>query len=158
LPTETFTFLGFPPTRASDRSKWFDELRNAGRTVVFFEAPHRIRQTLEDLLVVIGDCHVAVGRELTKVHEEMVRGPISAVLNAIPGPRGEYTVVLDAGHLAKLENPSALGDAQALREFGELTNLRGQTRRKAITTLARRHNLPAREVYAAVERARRLVK
>jgi 16S rRNA (cytidine1402-2'-O)-methyltransferase len=158
LPTETFTFLGFPPTRSSDRAKWFDELRNAGRTVVFFEAPHRIRQTLEDILGVVGDCHVAVGRELTKAHEEMVRGPISDVLKAISSPRGEYTVVVDIGQSTTIRPSSAPGDTQVLAEFGELTNSKRQTRRQAITTLARRHNLPAREVYAAVERARNLVK
>jgi 16S rRNA (cytidine1402-2'-O)-methyltransferase len=158
LPTETFTFLGFPPTRSSDRAKWFNELRSAGRTVVFFEAPHRIRQTLEDILGVVGDCDVAVGRELTKAHEEMVRGPISSILKAIASPRGEYTVVLNIGRLTEIKPSSVPGDAQVLAEFGELTNLKSQTRRQAITTLARRHHLPAREVYAAVERARNLVK
>ena len=91
LPTDTFTFLGFPPTRASDRERWLSDVRSAGRTVVFFEAPHRIRQTLQDLLHTLGDPHVVVGRELTKVHEELVRGPISGVLAALGEPRGEYT-------------------------------------------------------------------
>jgi len=158
LPTDTFTFLGFPPTRSSDRAKWFDQVRNAGRTVVFFEAPHRILRTLEDLLGAVGDCQVAVGRELTKAHEEMVRGPITEVLSSISPPRGEYTVVVDIGqstHLAPAQPPS---DALMFAEFGELTKLEAQTRRRAITTLARRHRLPAREVYAAIERARNLVK
>jgi 16S rRNA (cytidine1402-2'-O)-methyltransferase len=158
LPSETFTFLGFPPIRSSDRGKWLNELRSQGRTVVFFEAPHRIRQTLEDLVATVGDCPVAVGRELTKVHEEMVRGPISRVINSLSEPRGEYTVVVDVSQLPQsspLERPS---DAEMHRLFGELTNDRQQTRRGAITALSKRYNLPAREVYAAIERARNSVK
>ena len=154
LPNDTFTFLGFPPTKASDRSRWLDELRSSGRTVVFFEAPHRIRQTLEDLIVSVGDCQVAVGRELTKMHEEMVRGPISSVLASLSEPRGEYTVVVDIGQSTDLKPSAKPSDAEMHVLFGDLTNNGQQTRRGAITVLARRYNIPAREVYAAIERAR----
>ena len=105
LPTDTFTFLGFPPTRSSDRAEWFATLRSAARTVVFFEAPHRIRRTLEDLRGCVGDCAMAIGRELTKAHEELVRGPISEVLARLPEPRGEFTVVVDVGRLPEHERP-----------------------------------------------------
>ncbi len=83
LPTDTFLFLGFPPIKAKDRLEWFDAVRSATRTVVFFEAPHRIRATLEQLLAIVGDCQVAIGRELTKAHEELVRGPISTVMSEL---------------------------------------------------------------------------
>ena len=77
LPTDSFCFLGFPPTRSKARSEWFERVRSIGGTVVFFEAPHRIRETLGELQREVGDCQVAVCRELTKKHEELVRGPIS---------------------------------------------------------------------------------
>jgi 16S rRNA (cytidine1402-2'-O)-methyltransferase len=155
LPTDTFTFLGFPPTRSSDRERWLLDVRAAGRTVVFFEAPHRIRQTLQDLLLFLGDHPVAVGRELTKVHEKLVRGPISAVLEAIGDPRGEYTVVLDIGQLTDLNPAETPGDVAINTEFCELTDSKAKTRRAAISALAKRYRMPAREVYAAIERARR---
>ena len=85
LPTGTFLFLGFPPVKSKDRLLWFDTVRSANCTVVFFEAPHRIRATLEQLLSLVGDCQVAIGRELTKAHEELVRGPISEVLKGLVG-------------------------------------------------------------------------
>jgi 16S rRNA (cytidine1402-2'-O)-methyltransferase len=151
---DTFTFLGFPPTRSSDRSHWFDELRSSGRTVIFFEAPHRIRQTLEDLSRSVGDCQVAVGRELTKMHEEMVRGPISVVLGSLSEPRGEYTVVINVGQLPDVDAIERPSDSEIHVLFGELTNNQRQTRRGAVTALAKRYRLPAREVYAAIERAR----
>lgn len=154
LPTGTFSFLGFPPTKASDRSQWLDALRTAGRTVVFFEAPHRIRQTLEEIIAAVGDCQIALGRELTKTHEEMVRGPISLVLASLREPRGEYTVVIDVGHMTDKGMTERPNDSQIHMAFGELTNNGGHTRRGAVTALARRYRLPAREVYAAIERAR----
>src|SRR5580704_1992404 len=86
LPSDSFTFRGFTPTRLKDQNKWFDRLLAVGGTVVFFEAPHRIRATLQRLLVVAGDCQVVVAREMTKVHEELVRGPISELLKRLDAP------------------------------------------------------------------------
>ena len=157
LPTETFTFLGFPPTRASDRIAWFEALRLAARTVVFFEAPHRIRRTLEDLLARVGDCAIAMGRELTKAHEEMVRGPISEVLARMPEPRGEYTVVVDIGHLPESKQPEPPTDQQLNSMLGELTDSGKFTRREAVKALARRFGLSSRDVYSAIERGRNSV-
>src|SRR4051794_37495868 len=95
LRDQTFTFLGFPPTRSSDRTAWLEQVRMAGRTVVFFESPHRIRATLDDLLRSIGDRPVLVARELTKAHEQLVRGPITLALQRLREPQGEFTIVVD---------------------------------------------------------------
>jgi 16S rRNA (cytidine1402-2'-O)-methyltransferase len=154
LSAEAFTFLGFPPPREGARRAW---LRAAGaepRTVVFFEAPHRIAETLADLVATLGDRDIAVGRELTKLHEEMLRGPASDVLARLGAPRGEYTVVVappGAGELG--HTPPALDDARAWEEFQALTAA-GARRREAIATIARRYGRPGRDVYAAVERGR----
>src|SRR5829696_7796960 len=67
---QSFTFLGFPPTKTKDRQIWMDELRGAGRTVVFFEAPHRIAVTLGQIARLVGNRQVSIARELTKTHEE----------------------------------------------------------------------------------------
>ena len=157
LPAETFTFLGFPPTKANDRKKWFEAVRTAGRTVIFFEAPHRIAETLHQLRATVGDCQVAVGRELTKVHEEWVRGPISKVSEALTEPRGEFTVVAEIGRMADVEPSSRPVGADILREFGERTKIAGVTKRKAINVIARRHGLPPNQVYEAIERAKKSI-
>jgi 16S rRNA (cytidine1402-2'-O)-methyltransferase len=158
LPTDTFLFLGFPPVKTKDRLEWFGVLRSAGRTVVFFEAPHRIRATLEQLLAAVGDCQVAIGRELTKAHEELVRGPISKVLGGLAAARGEFTVVVDVGHMPHNELAELVGDAEIADEFGVLTKLNGLRRREAIAKVARRHGRTSNDVYAAVERAKKLVR
>jgi 16S rRNA (cytidine1402-2'-O)-methyltransferase len=156
MSNTSFTFLGFPPTRSKDRIKWFEELKAAGRTVVFYEAPHRIGRTLEQLLATVGDVRVVVGRELTKIHEELVRGPISAVLPGILESHGEYTVVVDIGHMASISPPDRPDTALLLTEFGELTQNSGLTRRRAISVLSRRYGLSSNHIYAALEEAKRL--
>jgi 16S rRNA (cytidine1402-2'-O)-methyltransferase len=157
LDTRRFAFLGFPPTKSKDRTAWFRDLAASGPLVVFYEAPHRIRRTLEELLGLMGDIPVLVGRELTKAHEELVRGPISVVLSALPEPRGEFVVAAEIGDMANKtisERPSA---RQIGVEFGQLTNNGSSTRRQAVATLARRFRMSAREVYAAIEESKNSV-
>jgi 16S rRNA (cytidine1402-2'-O)-methyltransferase len=156
LPSETFLFLGFPPIRSKDRAQWFETVRTAGRTVVFFEAPHRIRSTMEELLATVGDCEVTVARELTKAHEELVKGPISVVLSRPLPTRGEFTVVADIGRIAYNTRPEPAGDAQLAQEVGVLTQSSGLRRRAAISKVARLHGRSPNDVYAALERAKRL--
>src|SRR5207237_405198 len=94
----------FPPARSKARTLWFDRLRAIGGTVVFFEAPHRVRQTLIDLQRLVGDCPVTICREMTKIHEELVRGPISMVLGLLT-TIGEFTIVADIGHITDISDP-----------------------------------------------------
>jgi 16S rRNA (cytidine1402-2'-O)-methyltransferase len=155
LPVETFTFLGFPPTKSNDRNNWFEELRTAGRTVVFFEAPHRIAETLERVEREVGDRPVAIGRELTKAHEELVRGPISLVRSRLGDPRGEFTVVLDVGRSTEQASPAAISDAEILSEFNELTASHQLNRRRAVSLLGKRYGRAPNEVYAAIERGKK---
>jgi 16S rRNA (cytidine1402-2'-O)-methyltransferase len=157
FPADTFTFLGFPPVRSKDRADWFKRLSAVSGTVVFFEAPHRIRPTLEELLAQIGDRPAVVCRELTKVHETLARGPISVVIDSPHQTRGELTVVVDIGHTAEnvLRQPAT--ERELAIQFGEITESVGLTKRKVINILARRHGRPPNEIYKAVERGRKLV-
>ncbi len=96
LPTDSFLFLGFLPPKASKRRKALERLRNSGATVVLYEAPHRILDTLADVAAVLGDPPVVLARELTKLHEEFLRGPASAVARRLaerPSLKGEFTLL-----------------------------------------------------------------
>jgi 16S rRNA (cytidine1402-2'-O)-methyltransferase len=155
LPASPFAFLGFPPVRAKDRKSWLNRFRNSDSTVVFFEAPHRIRQTLESIRESVGDCEVAVCRELTKIHEEVLRGRISVVKDLIDRPRGEYTVVANIGHVTEYCPPACPAEEGILAEFGELTKNGALTRRAAVATLARRYQLRPNEVYRLIESAKK---
>jgi 16S rRNA (cytidine1402-2'-O)-methyltransferase len=155
---EAFTFLGFPPIRLKDRKIWLAELRSAGRPVVFFEAPHRIRETLEQIQRMVGNRYVSVARELTKAHEEFLRGPISSVLEQLAMPMGEFTVVIDIGQTTDSVLQSPATPESLLVEFGQLTASGGLSRRGAISRLARTHGLPPNEVYGVIELAKKSVK
>jgi 16S rRNA (cytidine1402-2'-O)-methyltransferase len=153
LSGEGFTFAGFPPRRSHDRNRWFAGLANEPRPLVFFEAPHRIRQTLEQAQRAWGDRAVVVGRELTKVHEELVRGPISWVLQKLERPVGEFTVVVAPTPPVSAQRLEASDDDVA-NMFGQLTKSGGVTRREAVRQVSARLGLSAKEVYAAIERAK----
>jgi 16S rRNA (cytidine1402-2'-O)-methyltransferase len=152
LPSDSFTFLGFPPPKAHARQEWFRRVANEPRTLVFFEAPHRIRPSLEDARAVLGDREVAVCRELTKLHEEVVRGRLSSIIGQITECRGEMTVVV--GPPAVSDTVELPSDAALLADYLSLTGQSGLSRRDAITELAGRLHMPSRAVYAAIERAK----
>jgi 16S rRNA (cytidine1402-2'-O)-methyltransferase len=154
LPTDTFSFVGFPPPRAQARDRWLRDLAARRETLVFFEAPHRIRATLEAVLRVLGDRPVAVGRELTKVHEETVRGSVSEALARLPLPRGEFTVVLGGEAESAKESGEAPTQESLLCEFYQLTNKHHLSRRESISTLSDRFGMRSRELYALLEKAK----
>jgi len=155
LPTDAFVFVGFPPSRAKARATWLEALRTETRTVVFFEAPHRILETLNDALRIIGDRQVAVGRELTKLHEELVRGPISTALGHLTELRGEFTIVM-AGRpeIEEAAEPINIDDSNVYAEFCRLTDS-GLRRRDAVSAVASKYNLRSRDAYAVIERVRK---
>jgi len=153
LPTNAFAFLGFAPPRAQARERWLASLATRQETVVFFEAPHRVRETLEAAARILGDRTAMVGRELTKLHEEKIRGRLTEILGQLTETRGEFTIVLAPADPAAEKPP--LPDNPALyREFCDLTESEGLGRRAAISRLAERYGVPSRLVYSAVERGR----
>src|SRR5207253_548416 len=145
-----FIFLGFPPSRSKDRETWVTAVSKETRLAVFFEAPHRIVDTLRRLGAEIGsEKTVAVGRELTKLHEELVIRPISDLISYFSRPKGEFIVLVPP---ASLPPPDPVGvDAERLRrEFGVITKNSHGSKRQAVKELASRHNLSVNEVYRLV--------
>jgi 16S rRNA (cytidine1402-2'-O)-methyltransferase len=126
-------------------------VKSVGGTLIFFEAPHRIRETLGELRRTVGDCHVVLARELTKAHEELVRGPISVVLGALKEDRGEFTVVAE---IVETTNNEAV-DIDLAHEFGAMTTIPGVSKRRAVSLLARKHGLAPNRVYEAIEESKK---
>ena len=96
LPTDRFAFEGFLPAKKRERRERLQRLREETRTLVFYESPHRVEESLKDLLEILGDRELVLGREVTKVYEEFIRGRISEVSAAVArsAPRGEITMVI----------------------------------------------------------------
>jgi 16S rRNA (cytidine1402-2'-O)-methyltransferase len=154
FPVIPLTIFGFPPRRSKDRKTWFADILGLDHTSTFFESPHRIAATLADAADVLGERPIMLGRELTKRHQEFVRGSAQSVLDQLGQPRGEITVVV-AGAVKReimpidqIEAPDII--ARAVDKFSQLTNL-GRSRRQAMTEAARAFDVPVRVVYAAVE-------
>ena len=141
LPTRRFHFLGFLPRQAGDRRRLLAEVAALPDTLVAFEAPHRLRASLRDMLGVLGDRRIAACRELTKLYEEVFRGTLSEALEHFAEPRGELTLVIEGGGKPKRE---VTMDVDA-----ELRSLkrRGLRAREAVRTVAERSGLSHRAVY-----------
>jgi 16S rRNA (cytidine1402-2'-O)-methyltransferase len=106
LPTDAFLFKGFLPHKSKKRRDLLKELENVRETIIFYESPHRISETLRDILEILGDREIVLTRELTKVYEEIIRGKVSEILNQV-GDRtlkGEITLVI-SGKTRKFTSP-----------------------------------------------------
>ena len=144
LDTLRFTFEGFLPRSGRDREERLAEVAASAVTVVLYEAPHRLERTLDDLRDVCGgERRVSVSRELTKMHEETVRGSLGSI--DIGAPRGEYVIVLE-GRPAD-DTPV---DESMVRDLLESELAAGATRRDAATAVARRLGVPRRTAYDLV--------
>jgi len=150
LPVDRFCFEGFLPRRAGERRSRLAELAEEPRTMVFFEAPHRTADTLAAMAEALGDDRrVAVCRELTKLHEEVRRGPVRELADwAAGGVRGEVTVVV-AGRAP--EEAGGLDDEQ-VASLVRRAEQRGLSRRDAVAAVARETGMPRRSVYDIAHR------
>jgi 16S rRNA (cytidine1402-2'-O)-methyltransferase len=146
LPTDAFRFGGFLPAKSLPRRKLLEQMRSERATLVFYEAPHRITEALEDIQATLGDRQVVVARELTKMHEEWIRGTpleVAEALRSRPAVKGEITVLIDRAHVP-------LPDDRPLPEAVEAAMREGLSRMDAIKQVARRRGLSKREVYDCV--------
>lgn len=154
LPTARFTFLGYPPIRSVERNEWFRTLDAQTGTVVFFEAPHRITGTLERIRHYYGNCHIVVGRELTKVHEQVLRGTLDEVMGALEKPQGEFCIAIRFGERHNSGNPESASDDQIVAAFLASKDRGATSKRRAVQATARILGLSTNDVYQALERHR----
>jgi 16S rRNA (cytidine1402-2'-O)-methyltransferase len=145
LPTDRWVFEGFLPRRPSERRSRLRALAHDPRTVVLFESPLRVVTLLRDVLEELGDRRAAVARELTKIHEEVLRGRVSEVLAMLldSEPRGEIVVVLEGA-----ETPEA-ALSEMVDEAGRLVR-DGMRKREAAAAVARVSGGSANEIYRAL--------
>ncbi|MFG2830934.1 16S rRNA (cytidine(1402)-2'-O)-methyltransferase [Streptomyces sp. NPDC048434] len=152
LPVDRFCFEGFPPRKAGERRSRLSEVADERRTLVYFEAPHRLDDTLAAMAEIFGaDRRAAVCRELTKTYEEVKRGPLGELAPwAAEGVRGEITIVVEG---APESGPQDL-DADELVRRVRVREEAGERRKEAIAAVAADAGLPKREVFDAVVAAK----
>ena len=157
FPLIPLTIAGFPPHRAKDRNLWLQRLFEVDSTITFFEAPHRIDATLRATANILGDRPIMVGRELTKIHQEFLRGTASQVADRLqPTPKGEFTVVIGPiGQIPEMRRGAVASDEMIAAEFGHVADSGAVSRREAVRVTAHHFGIPSRQVYAAIERTKK---
>ncbi|MFD4573471.1 16S rRNA (cytidine(1402)-2'-O)-methyltransferase [Streptomyces sp. NPDC058417] len=152
LPVDRFCFEGFLPRKAGERLTRLREVAEERRTLVYFEAPHRLDDTLAAMAEVFGaDRRAAVCRELTKTYEEVRRGPLADLAEwAAEGVRGEITVVVTG---APVRGPEEFGPEELVRRV-RVREEAGERRKEAIAAVAAEAGVPKRQVFDAVVSAK----
>ena len=146
LPTGRFTFEGFLSTNKKNRQEHLDELKQEQRTMIFYEAPHKLNNTLQDLIKAFGpDRRISLCRELTKLHEEVIRTTLQGAAEYYEeqAPRGEYVLVLE-GAAPVQEEAASIDDAMELiqKKLAE-----GMSKKDAVKQVAKETGLPKNIVY-----------
>ena len=150
LPADSFVFAGFAPARSNERKRWLQSFAQEQRPIVIFETPHRIQKTLAQIPLILGERPIIIARELTKIHEEIIRTSTNLAYNLNIRAKGEFTIIV---------GPSLVPDASAedvdnkdvAKFFYHLTNNYGLGRREALTQTARKFGLSTNSVYRTVE-------
>lgn len=145
LPSDRFIFEGFLPAKSQARRTHLESLQSESRTIVFYESPHRLRATLQDLADVLGgDRKITLARELTKLHEEFWRGTTAEAieLHTKREPQGEYTIVVAGAEVVKV----VLSESALRSELQSLLD-QGISRSDASRQLAQQTSLPRRQIY-----------
>ena len=146
MPTEEFLFVGFLPPRAGARRKKLQELKAEPRALALYEAPHRLADTLCDAAEILGSRHAVVAREVTKIHEEFLRGTLGELRDAARerAPRGEITLLIGP---AEEETPQAVPGISLKQRVEQLELELGLDRKAALKQAARERGLGKREAY-----------
>ncbi len=142
LPTEEFTFIGFLPAKRSQRQKVLKDLVFEKRTIVFYEAPHRILETLYDMKEIFEERKAALVKEISKIYEEVLRGTISEILSILEKTTiaGEYVIVLEGRMEEKKPTTDALSEVSVLMK-------KGLGRKEAVKKVANAYGLSKKELY-----------
>lgn len=140
LPTHQFVYLGFLPRKKGQRRRLLEQIAGEERTIVAFEAPHRLVATLKDMLDVLGDRRIAICRELTKIHEEVFRGMVSAALDHFREPIGEFTLVIEGKSGKRKPSADLEVELRALLE-------NGFSAKEAVSKVAKATGVSKRELY-----------
>ena len=145
LDTSKFLFAGFAPKTQKNRRDFLQKLATIDATIIFYEAPHRLKNFLTELAEIFGEREIVLARELTKVHEEFLRGKISELLEKIPEPRGEFVIVVEGATLSEVIAPE-----ENISVVVEKFLAQGLDKKSAMREAAKIFNVSRREIYNAL--------
>ena len=147
LNTKEFLFLGFLPLNKKNRDNALNKIKKAKSTVILYEAPHKLIKTLQDLLKNVGDINCVLAREITKIHEEFIRGNISNLLEQIQEPKGEHVILLDLNNLENENDSEDEISQKTVEEQYKIYEAQGMNKKEIIKQIAKNKNVPKNEIY-----------
>lgn len=144
IDTREFTFLGFLPLNKKLRKEKLCEIQNSKRTIIVYEAPHKLITTLKDLEVLLENRQVVLARELTKIHEEFIRGNIKEIIENAQNVKGEIVLIIEGNSIVNIENEF---ENMSLEEHYKLYKQQGMEKKEIIKRIAKDRQVPKNEVY-----------
>lgn len=143
IDTKEFYFLGFLPLHKKLRKEKLEEIKNTSKTIILYEAPHKLKSTLEDLKLILNNRKIVIARELTKIHEEFIRGTVEEVINKTENIKGEIVIIIE-GSKEKQENDLC---NLSLEEHFEFYKNQGLDKKEIIKKIAKDRNVSKNEIY-----------
>ena len=145
ISTSEFIFLGFLPLNKKNRKQKLEEIKNSNKTIILYEAPHKMKNTLEDLKDIIGDRRITLARELTKIHEEFIRDNINNILDKIDSLKGEMILIIEGKNI-EYNSQNELNEL-TLEEHYEYYKKQGFDKKEIIKKIAKDRNVNKNEIY-----------
>lgn len=144
MKANEFLFIGFLPANKSDRKNKLDEIKENIQTMIFYEAPHKLINMLQDMLEIFGNRKIAIAREITKVHEEYIRGTITELLEIIKEPKGEFVIIVEGACKNLIKNKY---EGMSLEEHFNIYREQGLEKKEIIKKIAKDRNKNKNEIY-----------
>lgn len=146
LDTKQFLFIGFLSTKTKDKKDKLNEVKNIQSTLIFYEAPHKIKETLECMLDILGDRKISIGREMTKIHEEFIRGNISEVLEKIE-LKGEMVIIVEGSEKSDNDVEREWRNEMSLEEHYQYYEKQGLSKKEIIKKIAKDKGVNKNKIY-----------
>ena len=146
ISTKEFIFLGFLPLNKKSRKEKLEEIKNANKTIILYEAPHKIKTTLNDLKNILENRKVVLARELTKIHEEYIRGTVKELMEKTDNLKGEMILIIEKNNKDNEEELNSLNNL-TLEEHYNFYEKRGLNKKEIIKKIAKDRNVSKNEIY-----------
>ena len=146
ISTKEFIFLGFLPLNKKSRKEKLEEIKNANKTIILYEAPHKLKSTLNDLSLILEDRSVVLARELTKIHEEYIRGTVKELMEKTDNLKGEMILIIEKNNKDNKEKLNSLNNL-TLEEHYNFYEKNGLNKKEIIKKIAKDRNVSKNEIY-----------
>ena len=147
MNTREFSFIGFLSANKKEKKDKLEELKYETKTLIFYEAPHKLENTLDVMLEILGDRNIVLARELTKIHEEFIRGKISTIIEQIVDTKGEFVIIVEGNNISKKDKEILDLNELTLEEHYKYYENTGISKKEIIKKIAKDRNVNKNEIY-----------